>query len=125
MAQQKFGGEIRFNTSTGVNLVLRANLEVSPSKMSHDVVVNQDGSLAKTATIMGYRASATFQEPVGANKWDEIMAATDINIRSVEEFTGVVHAWTAAMMLGDPQVSRASGEVTGVTWAAESYRKLG
>ncbi len=121
MSQQKFGGEIRLNTSTGQNLKLRAAVETNPSSISTDAVINQDGSIAKTAELTGFRASATFEEPLGANVWDDLMRLTDINIRCVEDFTGAVHAWTAAMFVGDPQVNRANGEVTGVTWIAEAF----
>lgn len=123
MSQQKFGGEVRLNTSTGANLKLRAAVEINPSNINADAVVNQDGSISKTAELTGYRASASFEEPIGVNIWDDLMRQTDMNIRAVEDFTGVVHAWTAAMFIGDPQVNRSNGEVTGVTWISEAYRK--
>lgn len=117
----RFGGEMRFSLSTGERIVMRGQVEVMPSSINAGSVVNQDGSVSKTAELTGYRFNISPED--GGQDWNGLMRADSFNVSIVEDYTGVIHSWTDATLLGEPTINRANGEVTGITGIANAYRR--
>jgi len=123
MAGKDFGGVMKFRDSSGRNVSLRGTFTVNPATRTIEGLVNQDGSPDRIATPAAPRADINFADKnvdLAAMMGD---ARCDVTIN--EEWTGVIHLFTAAFYTGDPASNRVNGEVTGVGIMAESYRKLG
>lgn len=123
MAGKDFGGIINVRLSTGQLLSLRGTLNLNPSRYSIEAVANQDGSVDRTATVMPARAELNFADR-GVD-YDALMRSARFDITFIEDFSGVTHYFTSAFAQGDPQTNRQTGEVTGLTIAAEKYSRSG
>jgi hypothetical protein len=118
-----FGGRIIARTSKGDTFSLRGTLNVNPSGISTAAVVNQDGSVDRTATNTAYKFEINFADR-GADL-DALMKADRFNMTFEEEFSGITHYYTNAFFVGDPAINRQTGEVTGLSGASEKYSKTG
>ncbi|NTF87496.1 hypothetical protein G6L46_10205 [Agrobacterium rhizogenes] len=121
MAGKDFGGRITFRLSTGDTFSLRGTLNINPSGYSIEAVANQDGSIDRQATIMPRRFELNFADR--DHDYDALMRGARFNVTFSEEFSGVTHYYTDAFLVGDPQINRQTGEVTGITGAAEKYSR--
>jgi hypothetical protein len=118
---QDYGGRILMTTSTGQKFSLRGTLNMNPAGISTEAVANQDGSGDRTATVTLRRAEINFADR--GLDYDALMKAPRFNVTFIEDFSGVTHYFTNAFFVGDPQLNRQTGEVTGVTIAAENYNR--
>ncbi|WP_313194604.1 phage tail tube protein [Shinella zoogloeoides] len=121
MGKKDFGGVIRMRLSTGDLIPLRGTLNMSTAGVSTEAVTNQDGSVDRTMTPTPRRAEITFADR-GLDH-DQIMKSDRFNVTFIEENTGVTHYFTRAFLVGEPMKNRITGEVTGISIAAEAYRK--
>jgi hypothetical protein len=121
MAGKDFGGIINVRLSTGQTLSLRGTLNVNPSRISIAAVTNDNGTVDRNATNMPARAELNFADH--DIDLDALMRSKRFNITFIEDFTGVTHYFTDAFAVGDPQVNRQTGEVTGISINAEKYTK--
>jgi len=121
MGKKDFGGVIRVRFSTGEMIPLRGTLNMSTAGISTEAVTNQDGSVDRTMTPTARLAEITFADR-GLDH-DQLMRADRFNVTFIEEHTGMTHYFTRAFLVGTPVKNRVTGEVTGISIAAEAYRK--
>ncbi|RAX42402.1 phage tail tube protein [Rhizobium tropici] len=121
MAGKDFGGIINVRLSTGTTFSLRGTLNINPSRLSTEAVTNQDGSVDRTGTVQPARVELNFADR--GIDYNALMQSARFNITFIEDFTGVTHYFTSAFMVGDPQSNRQTGEVTGISIAAEKYSR--
>lgn len=123
MSNKDFGGKVSVKFSTGELISLRATYNINPARVSVEAIVNQDASVDRTSTNVAARAEISFADR-GLNL-DKLMRADRFNITIDEDGNAVTHYFTKAFLVGDPQVNRVNGEVTGISVAAESYSRKG
>jgi hypothetical protein len=121
MGKKDFGGLVRVRLSTGEQLSLRGTLSMSTSGVSAEALTNQDGTVDRTMTPKPKTVELTFADR-GLDH-DKLMTSDRFNITFIEESTGVTHYFSRAFVVGDPVKNRLTGEVTGCSIAAETYRK--
>lgn len=119
----KFGGRMTMRLSSGELFSLRGTLNIMPGGQSNEAITNQDGSLSMSATLMPYRFEINFEDR--GLDYAVLMRRDGFNVTFAEELSGVTHYFTNAMMTGEPSVNRITGEVTGLTGAAEAYTRTG
>lgn len=122
MAGADFGGIMRMTDSLGAVVSLRGTFTVSPNAVSAEALTNQDGSVDRVVTPTHPQAEITI-----ADKGVDLVALFEgprRNVSIIEATNSRVHMFTAAFMVGRPAVNALTGEVTGITIAAESYRKV-
>lgn len=122
MAGKDFGGVMYLRDSNGANLSIRGNFSVMPGNLSSEVVVNQDASVDRTFTPEAPSAEVTI-----ADKNVDVQALIGLprrNITITEQTTEVQHLFTSAFFTGRPTTNRLNGEVSGLTIAAEAYRRI-
>lgn len=119
-----FGGEMTITLSTGKKLIVRANVTVEGSRYENAAVTNQDGSNAKNVTLKPYRAACSFEDRGNSLKWDELLKLSDINLTLVEDYTNTRHLWTKGFFEGTPTTDRNTGEITGIQFVSDKYRKV-
>jgi hypothetical protein len=113
----------------GINYSARGVIKLSPSNMSVEAGVNQDGSLYRTVKPKARTAEITFDRFVDNNgqplKWAEnIMLLTNLGITFIEQDTGVTHILSGGFFTGEPQEDTSTGEVDGLGLAADSYKTI-
>jgi len=118
-----FGGLVRF-TYAGAPLVMRGHITIGSSSVKAEPLPNQDGSISRTLTPWGFRATIKFEDstpgaggavssPVPQN-WDAILQGGPYNMTIAELSTSVTHMLTGAQFFGEPKVNRENGEVDGM-----------
>lgn len=120
---QQFGGEMSFRLSTGERIVMRGEFSVEPSRYTNETVTNQDGSNTKTVGLKPYRMSCSFEDAPGRD-YDALLRLTGVDATVVENYTNTRHLFTGAFFEGTPSADRATGAVTGLMIASNSYRKV-
>lgn len=121
MGNKDFGGVIRIRTSRGVSFSGRGTMNMNTSGVSVEPVTNQDGSLDRTSTPRHRGVDFNFADR-GLDH-DAMMKGERMDVTFIEEHTGVTHYFTDGFLAGDPVKNRLTGEVTGISLAAETYRK--
>lgn len=120
-----FGGIMRF-TDAGTLYKLRGKIEVNPSNVKADPVVNQDASTSRKMEVVGYRGKVSFEDSLSGSAtgapWDSILKGGKRNMTLFEDSTGVQHQWTGAQFTGDVSIDRMTGEVTGLEILADTYK---
>lgn len=115
-----FGGRITVRLSTGQALSLRGTMNMNPSRQSNEAITNQDGSVDRVGTPQPARAEFTFADNKGIDL-EALMKSDRFNITFDEEFGKRTHYFTDVFVVGDPQVNRMNGEVSGISIASENY----
>lgn len=122
MAHQA-GGRISI-TIGGLKYHPRGKAMINPAGLSHGIVTNQDGSVARTTSAQPVTAEFTFDRGEASGgfarpKWDSAFMREfrDISIREID--TGVTHFFAAATIVGTPSIDTETGEVTGLSIATE------
>lgn len=118
---QKYGGKIVVRLSSGEVFSLRGTFGIMPSSQSNEAIVNQDGSVDIVGTPQGRRFELNFADK--GIDYDALMKGPRFNVTAIEEFTGVIHYFSDAGMIGDPNINRVNGEVTGLSGIAEGYNR--
>lgn len=113
----------------GVAYSARGEITISPSNMTVEAGVNQDGSLYRTVKPKARTAEITFDRLVDIQgrplKWDEnLMLQQNLGITFIEQDTGLTHLLSGGFFTGDPQINTANGEVSNVGLAADKYETL-
>lgn len=113
----------------GVAYSARGEITLDPSGISVEAGVNQDGTIYRTVRPKPRTAEMTFDRLVDAAgrplKWDEtVMMLTNIGGTFVEQDTGLTHLLSGGFFTGSPQQNTATGEVSGVGFAAEKYETI-
>jgi hypothetical protein len=117
----------------GVPYSARGEINLNPSNISVEAKSNPDGTLYRTVTAKPRTAEITFDKgsvltaPDGTPmKWDEsMMAIVDLPVTFTEiDNRGKQHLLTGAFFTGDPQQNLATGEISGLGIAAESYESV-
>lgn len=124
------GGRVSV-TINGVNYSARGVIKLMPSNISVASGVNQDGTLFRTVAPKARKAELTFDRFVQTQNsnqplvWDEtVQALTNMQVTFVEQDGGLTHMLTGAFFEGDPQVDTATGEIDGLSIAADSYKTI-
>lgn len=121
MGKKDFGGVIRMRLSTGELIPLRGMLSMNTAGISAEAITNQDGTVDRSMTPQARRAEFSFADR-GLDH-DKLMQSDRFNVTFIEDSTGVTHYFSRAFVVGDPAKNRINGEVTGISIAAEAYRK--
>jgi hypothetical protein len=113
----------------GVSYSARGAIKLQPSNMTVEVASNQDGSNYRTVTPKPRKAEITFDRFVDINgtplRWsDNIMLQTNLSVTFVEQDTDQTHLLTNACFTGEPDHDLSTGEVTGLSLAADNYKTL-
>lgn len=113
----------------GIAYSARGEITLAPSGISVNAGVNQNGSLYRTVAPKARTAEITFDRLVDVNgtplKWaDNIMLMDNLAITFVEDDVGVTHLLSKGFFTGDPQHNTATGEVSGLGLAAETYETI-
>ncbi len=117
-----FGGVMSFKLSNGTQMRIRGDFTERPSNITAATVTNQDGSIDKTLTPRPYGFGATFVDE--GQDFDALLLETGINATIVEENTGKTRLYSGGQFSGEPEISRADGAVTGLTFDAPQRRVL-
>lgn len=107
----------------------RGVITLAVSNISVSSGVNQDATLYRTVAPKARKAELTFDRFVNVNgellRWDEtLMLLTNLPVTFVEDDTGVTHLLTGGFFEGDPQHDTSTGEVSGLSLAADSYKTI-
>lgn len=113
----------------GVAYSARGVIKLAVSNMSVTSGVNQDGSLYRNVAPKARTAEITFDRFVDQGgqpmRWAEnIMQLTNLGITFIEQDTGVTHLLSGGFFVGDPQEDTSTGEVDGLSLAADSYTTI-
>lgn len=117
----------------GVPYSARGEITLNPSNISVAAAANADGSLYRTVTAKPRTAEITFDKgsvlsaPDGSRmKWDEtMMSIVNLPVTFTElDVGGKQHLLSGAFFTGDPQQNLATGEISGLGIAAESYETI-
>lgn len=113
----------------GVNYTARGEITLDPSNIEVEGAANQDGSIYRTVKPKARMATLTFDRFVDAQgrplKWSEnVMEQSNIPVTFIERDTGLTHLLTNAFFTGKPEHNTATGEVSGLSIAAEKYETL-
>ena len=122
MAQEQFGGEMSFTTSTNVRMAIRGEFTMESSRYNNEVVTNQDGSNTKTVGLKPYRMACVFERKTGVD-FDALLKEVGINATIVERYAKRTHLLTRGFFEGTPTEDRATGAVTGLTFVSDKYRQ--
>jgi hypothetical protein len=122
------GGRVSININ-GLSYSARGEIKINPSGLTADVGTNQDGTLYKTIKPKPISAECTFDRFVDVNgtplKWNkDLMLLNNIPITFTEQDTGKQQLLTNGTFVGDPQIDLSTGEVSGVSLAAEKYEEI-
>lgn len=111
----------------------RGEITLNPSNISVTAAANSDGSLYRTVAAKPRTAEITFDKgsvlsaPDGSRmKWDEtMMSIVNLPVTFTEmDVGGKQHLLSGAFFTGEPQQNLASGEISGLGIAAESYETV-
>ncbi|WP_128292005.1 phage tail tube protein [Afifella aestuarii] len=119
----RFGGEIIFSFAGGRKLTMRGDFTVKPAGFSAEAITNQDGSVSQSATLMPHGWEGTFEDAADLD-WEELMRLGDFEVTAREDYTGVSHLFGPGFFVGEPSINRKTGEVSGLSGAHQSYRKI-
>lgn len=113
----------------GVNYSARGVITLDPSNMDVTAGVNQDGSLYRNVAPKARTAEITFDRFVDNNgqplRWAEnIMLLTNLGITFIEQDTGVTHILSGGFFTGSPKQDTATGEISNLALAADSYKTI-
>lgn len=116
----------------GIAYSARGEITLDPSNIEVEAAANQDGTKYRTVKPKPVMASITFnrwlRDTTGQPpKWsDNIMLLENIPVTFVEEdVRGTTHLLTGSCFTGKPEHNLATGEVSGLGLAADSYETIG
>lgn len=118
------GGLAKFRLPTGKNLSIRGSLTRNPHNMSSEAVVNMDGSVDRSHTVVGYRFALSLASKDGDGKpvnVRELMEFDKVDFTFLHDTEKIDYTYTRASLTGDPQIDAMTGELSGITGTAEGY----
>jgi len=123
MGKNDFGGKIECRFSDGTILSLRGTMAIMTAGVSVEAVTNQDATVDRVSTPQPRRFEMTFADR--GLDMHRLMTGERFDVTFLERDNGVTHYFTSCFLTGDPSTDRRTGEVTGVSGAAESYARKG
>lgn len=124
------GGRVSV-TINGVNYSARGAITLDPSNQTNNSGVNQDGTLYRTVSPKARKADLTFDRFVQTQDsnqpliWDEtVLKLVNMQVTFVEQDGGLTHMLTGAFFEGDPKMDTSTGEISGLSIAADSYKTI-
>jgi hypothetical protein len=123
------GGRVSV-TISGTNYSARATIKLDPSNISVTSGVNQDGSLYRNVAPKARTAEISFdrslQDVNGQPlKWAEnLMLQVNLQATFVEQDTNIIHILSGGFFTGSPTEDTSTGEISGLGFAAESYKTV-
>lgn len=113
----------------GVAYSARGTIKINASNISVTSGANRNGTVFRTVEPKPRKAEITFDQfqDVGGQplRWDEtIMMLTNIPVTFEEVDGRTTHILTGAFFEGDPGNDLNTGEVDGITIAADSYKTI-
>jgi hypothetical protein len=122
------GGRVSV-TINGVPYHARGEITIDVANMEIEVGANQDGSNYRTVKPKPRRAELTFDkflDDAGTPlRWNEsVLRMTNFGVSFTELDTGRTHLLSNACFEGSPQVNLATGEVSNLKIAADSYEGI-
>lgn len=113
----------------GIVYSARGEITLNKSGVQVSVGTNQDGSLYKTIAPKPKTAKFSFDRFSSANgqvlRIDEnVMLMNNLGATFIEQDTKLTHLLTNGTFVGDPEENLATGEVSGVEFAAETYETI-
>ena len=118
------GGRVTI-TVNGINYSARGAIKLNPSNISVAAGVNQDATLYRTVAPKARSAQCTFDRFVSQQDgtklvWNEdVLKMTDMQVTFVESDGGLTHILTGAFFVGDPDMDTSTGEIDGLSIAAD------
>jgi hypothetical protein len=118
------GGLAKFRLPTGRNLSIRGSLTRNPYNLSSEAVVNMDGSVDRSHTVVGYRFGLSLASkdsegnPVNVK---EMMEFDKVDFTFLHDTEQIDYTYSRAALTGDPQIDAMTGELSGITGVAEGY----
>lgn len=114
-----FGGQIRF-TYDGAAIRIRAKVSIKPGNFVYAAEDNQDGSFDRYVQPKGPTFDMEFVDSAdGVNPtslpWSTIMAGGPYNVSIIEDTNGIIHTMSGAKFIGEVDIDRLKGMVTGIT----------
>ncbi|WP_316234967.1 MULTISPECIES: hypothetical protein [unclassified Bradyrhizobium] len=117
-----FGGRISVTVGTDRFPPSDCEVTIEPTNLQTEAMANGDGSPCFTAKPKLYGATLKFRDRSGI-AWDSVIRATfDVTIS--EDDNNRTHIFTSARIVGNPQIDRATGEVSGCEIRSSQYRKI-
>jgi hypothetical protein len=114
------GGRISVNIG-GKRFAPRGKASIKPAQLSHEVNVNHDGSVSRSTKPMAATADLTFDRGANGFKWDKGFMLPFVDVTIAETDVGVMHVFTGATIVGEPEIDTETGEVTGLSIATDQY----
>lgn len=113
----------------GVSYSARGAIKLNVSNITVTSGSNQNGTNYRTVAPKPRKAEITFDQFQDLNgeplRWDEtIMLLTNIPVTFQEVDGRTTHILTGAFFEGDPGNDLSTGEIDGVTIAADSYKTI-
>jgi len=120
-------GLIKFRGPSGRNYSIRGSVSHNPLNFSAEPVVNLDGTVDRTFTPQGYRASMSLAArdsdgnptPIG-----ELMALDKVDFTFLHDSERIDRFYGRAKLTGDPSVDDVSGEMSGINVVSESFLEV-
>lgn len=121
MADTKGG---RFTlTINGVTYTGRGEATINPNRVGVTAAANMDGTAYRTIQPKLATLELTFDRGRRDIAWDDTMLLSDVAVTFVEDDYGKTHLFTNATWVGEgASINTASGEVTGLSIATDSYQ---
>ena len=113
----------------GVTYSARGEITLDVSNIENEAGANQDGSVYRTVKAKPRNSTITFDRFVDIDgtplRWDEgIMSQMNIPFTFIELDTNNTHLLTNGFFVGKPEHNLATGEVTGLSIAADKYKSI-
>jgi hypothetical protein len=117
-----FGGRITI-TLGSEKLIARGEISLNIVDQEVSAASNQDKSTYYTVANQPVGGEASFTETCSGS-WADRMRACSVNITVDEEDHGRQHLFTGTRLVGRPMYNTSSGEISGVTWAGGTYKRI-
>jgi hypothetical protein len=114
------GGEV-YITMGDRRFEATADVVITPRRQEREAKLTNGGRLMVTERAVPYLAEITFVNQCGGDPlklWDS-RCHTDITV--IEKSRGFRHLFSKASIVGNPKVNLSTGEVQGITVAADKY----
>jgi len=113
----------------GIQYSARGAITLDPANVEIESGVNQDATVYRLVKPKARTAECTFDRLVDVNgkplRWDEnLMLQSNLGITFIEADTGVTHLLSGGFLVGTPKIDLATGEVSGISLAAEAYKTV-
>lgn len=120
-------GLIKFRGPSGRNYSIRGSVTHNPLNFSAEAVVNLDGTVDRTFTPQGHRASMSLAArdsdgnptPIAA-----LMALDKVDFTFLHDSERIDRFYGRASLTGDPSVDDVTGEMSGINVVAESFLEV-